>query len=328
MAVQMYMEVGEGQKMPSIGLGTWLCSDEIELEEALRAALETGYRHIDTAYFYDNEHIIGKIVNEFITEEKLTREEIFITTKLPIFGVHEDLVEEYMGKSLENLQMDYVDMYLVQFPVHMNYDDGLDNPQFVETDHISLWKKMEEQVDAGRTKAIGLSNFNINQLNRIYNEARIKPACLQIENHIYLQQRELVYYCQDRDIVVVGYSPFGCPMFNQFLSSIGRSQRDIPNLMQDPTVIAVAEKYEKTAAQILLRFQLQRDIVVIPKSVTPSRIEENFDVFDFLISEEDMEQLLALEVGEAARIVDYSVLSPKLADQLEWPWPTFSKASE
>ncbi|CAH1115321.1 unnamed protein product [Psylliodes chrysocephalus] len=328
MAAQMYMEMGDDIKMPSIGYGTFLCNDEQELETALNAALEVGYRHVDTALFYANEHIVGKVVKEWIDAEKLTREDIFITTKLPIFGVHEDLVEEFIVKSLENLGLDYIDLYLIHFPVHMNYDEGLDNPKFLKTDHIAVWKKMEEQVDEGRTKTIGLSNFNIEQVDRIVQDARIKPSCLQIENHIYLQQRELVKYCQDNGIVVVGYSTLGSPGYNSFYASIGKPTRDLPNLFQDPIVVILAEKYEKTAAQILLRFQLQRDIVVIPKSVNLTRIEENFNIFDFSINEEDMSKLEALDVGEAARIVDFGALSPKLLEQPEWPWPTFNKASE
>ncbi|CAG9862044.1 unnamed protein product [Phyllotreta striolata] len=328
MAVQMHMETAEGLKIPSLGFGTWQCTDEDELEAALNAALETGYRHVDTAYFFGNEHVVGRVINEWIESERLAREDVFLSTKLPIFGFHEDLVEEYMLKSLENLGVERVDLYFAHFPLHMNYDEGLDDPTFMETDHMAVWKKMEEQVEQGRATAIGLSNFNMTQTERIVEEAAIKPACLQVENHIYLQQRDLVQFCHDNGIVVIGFSPLGSPDVNSFYESIGRPTRDLPDLFQDPTVLSLAEKYGKTAAQILLRFQLQRDVAVVVKSKTPSRIEENFEVFDFCIGDEDMEELRALDVGEAARIVDFSVLSQKLLEQPEWPWHTFTKVSE
>ncbi|CAH1984034.1 unnamed protein product [Acanthoscelides obtectus] len=221
-----FLNVVGGGKMPIIGLGTWQATNDEELTSALNHALEAGYRHIDTAYVYDNEKIIGKVLKEWISSGRLKREDLFITTKLPICGIHEDRVEMFMKMSLENLQLDYVDLYLIHFPIGTNYIEGYsrtpnDKAVLEKSDHIAIWKKMEEQVDAGRTKAIGLSNFNKRQVEKVLKNARIKPASLQIELHVLLQQKELVEFCQSNGIVVVAYSPLGSPGFNNFMQKHG-----------------------------------------------------------------------------------------------------------
>ncbi|CAH1118942.1 unnamed protein product [Phaedon cochleariae] len=325
MAAKASLEMTGGKNIPTIGLGTWQSTNETELETALNAALEAGYRHIDTAYIYGNEAIIGRVLNKWLTSGKVTREELFITTKLPISGIHRDRVELFIKKSLENLQLEYLDLYLIHFAVGTNYIGDsiippLDKLKLEDSDHVGVWKKMEEQVDAGRTRAIGLSNFNQSQIERIIKAARIKPACLQIELHLSLQQRDLVQFCHKNNIVVVAYSPLGNPSYNKFLESFGQKARELPNLLQNPLIKSIAEKHGKSSGQVMLRFLVQNNIVAIPKSVTPSRIKENINIFDFSLDAKDMASLQGLEIGEKARICDWKVI-PKLQDHPDWPFP-------
>lgn len=226
MASKAFIELPGGYNMPSVGLGTWQAKDEKELESALNAALEAGYRHIDTAFDYGNEAIIGKIVKKWIDSGKIKREELFITTKLPVSAVRPSSVEEHLKMSLENLGLEYVDLYLIHFPVCLKPNDGSNkDKKFYETeitDHIAVWKKMEEQVDAGRTRSIGLSNFTGKQIEKILkSNPKHKPANLQNEIHVYMQQQDLVKYCHQNGISVTAYSPLGSPGINKFLMSMG-----------------------------------------------------------------------------------------------------------
>ncbi|KAJ3643652.1 hypothetical protein Zmor_026351 [Zophobas morio] len=310
MATKIYLTLPSGQKIPAIGLGTFDAYNE-EMEAALNTALELGYRHIDTAFLYENERPIGRVVNQWISSGKLKREDLFITTKLPMVGVHPDRVEMFMKKSLENLQLDYVDLYLIHFPVGCKLKEGNPWPYFYEngetavepkTDHAALWKKMEEQVDAGRTKNIGLSNYNISQITAVLKSARIKPAALQVELNVYLQQSELVDFCQKNGIAVIAYFPLLNPGYNNFITRIGEKPKQMPNLLGDPEVIKIAQKHSKSPAQVVLRFLVQTGIIPIPKSVILKELQENINVYYFNLDDADMRILRGLDKGEAARM--------------------------
>lgn len=309
-------------EFPVVGYGTWQSNNEEELEKALNAALETGYRHIDTAYIYNNEHIIGKVLQQWISSGKLKREELFITTKLPMQAIHEDRVEPFIKESLERLQLDYVDLYLIHFPICTKPREAYSKVPFEvdDTDHIAVWKKLEEQVDAGRTRTIGVSNFNIKQIDRIVKNSRIKPACLQVEIHVFLQQRELVEFAQKNGVVVVAYCPLANPGINKFYKKLGLPEKELPSMLTDATIKKIAKKHNKTPAQIMLKHLLQRDIVVIPKSVTVSRVKENINLFDFTLDNEDIEALKGLDVGEPARACDFS-FAKAFVEHPEWPFP-------
>ncbi|XP_063931674.1 aldo-keto reductase family 1 member A1-like isoform X2 [Zophobas morio] len=316
MASPISLTLPSGQKMPALGLGTWEAKSDEEVATALNTALEQGYRHIDTAFVYENERAIGGVLQKWFSTGKLNREDLFITTKLPMVGVHPDRVDMFIKKSLNNLQLDYVDLYLIHFPVGCKYEEGSVRPIINEngeietekkTDHVALWAKMEEQVDAGRAKNIGLSNYNISQISTVLQTARIKPANLQVELHVYLQQPELVDFCQKNGITVVAYSPLANPGFNKFLEKIGQQPKELPNILGDAVIAKLAEKYSKTPAQIALRFLIQRGVAAIPKSVTPKRIQENISIFDFALDDDEMNTLKGLEVGEVARVCDFKV---------------------
>ncbi|XP_044254906.1 1,5-anhydro-D-fructose reductase-like [Tribolium madens] len=327
MATAMFLNLPRGLKMPVLGLGTWQAKDKGELESALNTALELGYRHIDTAYIYENEKIIGDVLKQWFNSGKLKREDLFITTKLPMFGLKPDRVEYFLKKSLENLQLDYVDLYLIHFPIGFKFDTSTGRPvvndkrQLVpegKTDHVAVWKQLEEQVDAGRVKTIGLSNYSISQIETILKSARIKPANLQVEIHVYFQQRELVDFCQKNGITVVAYSPLAAPSYNKVLQAMGRESKKLPDILGDPVVNKIAKKHSKTPAQIVLRFLLQRGIAAIPKSVTPKRIQENINVFDFSLDENEFKELWNLEAGEKGRVHDFN-MGFDLKDHPDWP---------
>lgn len=286
-----------GAKIPMVGLGTFLVTDEKLLEVALDSALEAGYRHIDTATVYQNEHIIGKVLKKWFSSGKLKRDDVFITTKIPRDGVHPDNVEEFINTSLKKLQLDYVDLYLIHFPMYVTKTGNKQEPQ--PTDLVGTWKKMEDQVYLRRTRAIGVSNFNKEQVSRILANSRIKPAALQVELHVYLQQPELVKYCQDNGLVVVSYSSLGNPGRTEKAIREGRSAKE--DLLKDPIANKIAQKHERSVGQILLKFLLQRNIVVIPKSTTPSRIKENISLFDFTLDSSDISALQELDQGEDGR---------------------------
>lgn len=164
---------------------------------------------------------------------------------------------------------------------------------------------MEEQYSAGRTKAIGVSNFSIKKLERLLSNCKVKPQNNQVEMHVLLQQKPLVEFCKKHGITIVAYAPLGSRGYNNMLTQIGKEKKVLPDMLNNKTVLAVAKKHNKTAAQILLRFLLQLGVSPIPKSVTPARVKENFDVFNFSLDKTDMEQLSALDIGEDGRVCDF-----------------------
>ncbi|KZC09285.1 Alcohol dehydrogenase [NADP(+)], partial [Dufourea novaeangliae] len=283
---------------------------EGELENALNTALEAGYRHIDAAPVYDNEKIIGRVLKKWIDSGKIKRSELFIVTKLPPSGNRPEHVEKWIQKSLEDLELEYLDLYLIHTPFGFE-DAGEDlHPQDENgnikldksTDHVKVWVEMEKQVECGRARAIGLSNFNSRQIQRILDNAKNKVSMLQIELHVYFQQKELVQYCKERDIPITAYSPLG----SRGLVRMLKKTEEVPDMLQNNVVLEIAKKYKKSAAQVLLRYILQNGIAVIPKSTNTQRIKENIQLFDWNLKPEDVETLKKLDKGESARVCDFS----------------------
>ncbi|MGL6201271.1 MAG: aldo/keto reductase [Lachnospiraceae bacterium] len=247
-------------EMPMLGLGVWQSEFGKATEDAVKWALEAGYRHIDTAMIYQNEESVGK----GIKESKVAREEIFLTTKLWNDDVRAGNTLQAFERSLQRLAVDYVDMYLIHWPV-----DG-----FTEA-----WRVMEDLYQQGKIKAIGVSNFHQTHLEKLNSEAKVVPAINQIESHPMFHNQKLIDYCQGKGIAVSAWSP------------LGGSQG---NLLKDERLLKMADKYNKTTAQIILRWDIQREIVVIPKSVHKERIISNMKIFDFELSQEDMDTINSL----------------------------------
>ncbi|XP_046549221.1 aldose reductase-related protein 2-like [Haliotis rubra] len=242
--------------MPLVGLGSWQVTSPEECKDTIRAALDAGYRHIDTAYAYQNEAFIGEGLQEYFKTGTLKREDIFVTTK-----------ETGKGEP---------------FPLDEN-----NKPAFQDVLLTDTWKGMEQVARSGQAKSIGVSNFNMEQTERICKIAEILPATNQVECHLYLQQEKLFQFLRE-GITVTAYSPFGSPTRPAHILKEGA-----PRVLDDPVAKDLATKYKRSVGQILLRYLVQRGMIVIPKSSNPSRILENVKVFDFELSGEDMSKLSA-----------------------------------
>ena len=264
------------------------------MTRAVKEAIDLGYRHIDCAHVYGNEDEVGSGVKAKLDDGTIKREDIFITSKLWNTFHRPDLVRPALETTLKNLKMDYVDLYLIHWPMAYQEDgplfpkDDKDNTLYSDVDYVDTWKEMEKLVEAGLTKSIGISNFNSSQVERILSIAKIKPVTNQVECHPYLAQKKLSAFCKDRGIVITSYSPLGSPARPWVTDKE-------PVLLEEPALVALAEKYNKTKAQVLLRWQIQRGHIAIPKSTNSARLAENFNIFDFTLSDEDMQQLAALD---------------------------------
>lgn len=285
--------LNSGKSIPMVGFGTWK-SKPGEVTAAVKAAIDSGYRHIDCAYVYGNESEVGTAIKDRIDAGVVKREDLFVTSKLWNTFHRQDLVKKGIQASLERLKLDYLDLFLIHWPMAYVEEREVfpkdENGKFIfsEVDFLDAWKGMEGCVDDGLTKSIGLSNFNSKQIQRVIDNAKIKPAMLQIECNPYFQQDRLLKFCHERGIHVTAYSPLGSP-------DRPWAKPEDPNLLEDPHVVQVAKRLGKSPAQVLLRWNIQRDVIVIPKSVTPSRIQENFQLFDFELSADDMKTMSEFE---------------------------------
>jgi 2,5-diketo-D-gluconate reductase A len=265
MATVPTITLNNGVEIPQLGFGVFQVKPD-ETAQAVQTALEVGYRHIDTAEMYGNEAGVG----EGIRNSGIAREEVFVTSKLNNgFHAHDDALKAFDG-TLAALQFDYVDLFLIHWPL-----PGID------VDYIETWKAMEEIYASGRAKAVGVSNFNPHHLRRLFSETELRPAVNQIEIHPYLTQDDVRAFDADHEIATEAWSPIAKGMVND-----------------DPTIQRVAARHGKTAAQATLRWAIQRGDIVFPKSVTRSRVEENFDLFDFELTEDDMREIDGLDTAD------------------------------
>ncbi|KAH8691157.1 putative glycerol dehydrogenase [Talaromyces proteolyticus] len=258
-------KLNTGAEIPALGLGTWQASAD-EIQRSVYHAIEVGYRHIDTALAYQNEEDVGKGIKAAIDAGLVTREQLFVTTKL--WNVYANRVEEGLDTSLKSLGLDYVDLFLVHWPVRMN-DKG-NHPLFpkhpdgtrdiIPHNHVDTWKAMEALPATGKTRAVGVSNYSVEYLEQLLPHVTIVPAVNQIENHPQLAQQEIVEYCQAKGILIEAYSPLG---------STGS-----PLLTAEP-IVAIAKKKGVAPATVLLSWHLARGSVVLAKSVNPDRITAN-----------------------------------------------------
>jgi 2,5-diketo-D-gluconate reductase A len=263
------IELSTGAQIPQLGFGVYQI-DPDKTADAVKTALDIGYRHIDTAEMYQNEAGVGQGVRD----SGLDRADVFVTSKLNN-GFHEpDDARKAFDETLSKLGFDYVDLFLIHWPLPTRYNN----------DFISTWQTLEEFRRDGRARSIGVSNFQVAHLERLANETDTVPSVNQIEVHPYFVNDEVRQYCIEHGIAVEAWSP------------IAQGQ-----VLDDPVVTQIAEASGKTPAQVVLRWHIQRGDIVFPKSVTPKRIEENFALFDFELSEHDVEALTALDKGEEGR---------------------------
>jgi aldehyde reductase len=280
------LKLNSGYSIPMIGLGTWK-SEPGQVKQAVMDALDAGYRHIDCAHVYGNEKEVGEGLKAKFDDGTVKREDVFVTSKLWNTFHSPGLVKGACELTLKNLGLKYVDLYLIHWPV--GYKEGGEmfptdaDGKAIDSgiDYIDTWPAMEKLVDEGLCKSIGISNFNKRQIERVLDIARIPPAVNQIECHAYLTQRKLSAFCASKGIVVTAYSPLGSP-------DRPWATANDPVLMDDAKLKAIADKYKVSVAQILLRYQLDRGHVVIPKSVTKKRIIENFNITNFKLTDEDV----------------------------------------
>lgn len=259
--------LSNGVKMPCVGYGTWQTPDGDVARNSVRAAIEVGYRHIDTAAGYGNEASVGAGVRE----SGVAREDLFITTKHWVADRGYEKTIAACEKSLQNLSMDYLDLYLIHWPCVEKV-----SPNWEEI-NADTWRGFEKLYKDGKIRAIGVSNFLPNHMDSLIANSTIKPMVNQIEVHPGYYQPELVDYCKKQGITVQAWSPLGSGA-----------------VLKDPLLAQIAAKYGKSVAQLCIRFALQQDIVALPKSTNPERIASNMDVFDFQISDEDFARIAAM----------------------------------
>ncbi|KAI6191161.1 Oxidoreductase, aldo/keto reductase family protein [Aphelenchoides bicaudatus] len=303
MASTTFVTLSNGVKIPQFGLGTWQSKPE-EVKLAVKSALDEGYRLIDTATVYQNEKDIGEALKEYFDSGKLKRSDVFVVTKLWVSHNRPEDVEPTLRESLKLLQLDYIDLYLIHQPV--TYDH-----QVKEQDHSvkveDSWRGMEGVYEKGLAKAIGISNFNDSQIERIMKVAKVPIHNSQVELHLHFQQDKHVATCKKHNISVTAYAPLGSPGRSNFTLPTGQklNWKPAPDPLKHQFVLKLAEKYKKTPAQILLRHLLQKGILIIPKSINPSRIHENAQVFDFELSAEELDYLNKVEQGSRLFLQDF-----------------------
>ncbi|WP_175638656.1 aldo/keto reductase [Metabacillus schmidteae] len=255
--------LNNGVKMPWLGIGVFKVVEGPDLVDTLKAAIKHGYRSIDTAAIYENEEGVGEGIREGLKDSAISREDLFVTSKVWNADLGYELTLNAFENSLQKLGLDYLDLYLIHWPVEGKYKDA--------------WRALETLYKQGKVKAIGVSNFQIHHLEDLMKSAEIKPMINQVEFHPRLTQKELQEFCQEHEIQLEAWSPL--------------MQGE---LLDNDTLQSVAVKYQKSIAQIILRWDLQNGVITIPKSTKEHRIVENASIFDFELTKEDMEKINSL----------------------------------
>lgn len=298
------LKLDTGAQIPAIGLGMWKVENEMA-PQVIKDAVEVGYRHFDCACDYGNEKEVGAGLKAVLDSGMASRDDLWVTSKLWNTYHAKDHVRLACEKSLSDLQLDYLDLYLVHFPVTLKYvpiDERYPPGWFNDPDaahptmeHVGVpisetWGAMEQLVKDGLVKNIGICNFNIALIRDLLSYAEIRPSVLQVESHPYLTQDKLLRYCEQENIVYTAFSPLGALSY----FTLGMAQEG-ESVMEESVVKKAAERLGKSPAQVLLRWGVQRNTVVIPKTSKKERLIENLSVFDFELSEDEMQAISALD---------------------------------
>ncbi|XP_067618024.1 aldo-keto reductase family 1 member A1-like [Eurosta solidaginis] len=315
MAFNKYLRMHNDLDMPAFGFRTAEIKED-DIIESLSEAIEAGYRLIETSPAYNNQGTVGDVLAAWINSNKIKRDEIFVVTKLPVENNRPHEVEEVLTKSLRLLQLEYVDLYLIDAPfaVKMEHQtikrDSDGNCIFDEiTDHKGVWKNMETMLHSGLTRAIGVGNFNISQIENMFSPRSTIPHVLQIEYHIYLQQPNVIDFCRKRNIVVLTYGALGAVTTAALLQAQRKSsllgiKPDLVNVLELPEVLEIAAAHKKSAAHVILRWIIDKKLALTIKSDDTSRIRANINIFDFKLTQDEIEKLNALDKN--MRFVDFS----------------------
>ncbi len=288
------VELNNNTHMPTFGLGTWK-SKPGEVHQAVQHAVRAGYRHIDCAWIYGNEAEVGHALQELFLEGVVTRDQLWITSKLWNDRHAPQEVPQGLRETLQNLQLTYLDLYLIHWPVALRKDAPrpLRAEDMIDLDQMPIaatWRAMEQLAQEGLCRTIGVSNFSVPKLQALCNEARITPAVNQVELHPYLQQNELHAFCQRQNIHLTAYAPLGSRDRIEALKT-----EDEPVLLDDNVIATIAQKHGATSAQILIAWALCRNTSVIPKSVNPERIQQNLAATHFVLDAEDQRRMATLD---------------------------------
>ena len=307
-----------GDVMPALGLGTWK-SESGEVYDAIRKAIEIGYRHFDCAFIYQNEKEIGQALSDAVKAGDVKRKELWITSKLWNNAHLAKDVRPALLNTLQDLKLDYLDLYLIHWPVALKPrvimpSTGSDFLSPEEAPLSETWMAMEKCRKEGFTKHIGVSNFTIKKIEALKRETLIKPEVNQVEGHPLLQQNDLLNYCHDHDIMLTAYSPLGSPDRKPLFK--GENE---PSLLENPVIVNIAESHGYTPGQVLVAWAIQRGTSVIPKSVNPGRMRQNMEAASITLPESDMDKIAALDKHYRYVTGEFWAI-PGSPYSVEWLW--------